>query len=372
MKNWGLTLVLLALSYASQAQNLVTDGGLEDTLKCPLSIGRFYHHSNVNERYTAYWRSTTPASPDYHNLCGYSAFQPNTGRGYAGILYYDPSEVREYITALLSDTLVTGETYYLEYYIALNSNSTLAVDEVQVHFSDGVPLSTTFPPPYPYALTPHLQASTAPTSTSYQLISGCYTASGGEDAITFGNFFDNANTNTTNVSSIGSVNSYYFIDDVRLVHVDAQATANGPNLSVDTISGASYQWINCDEGNAAIPGATDETYVAMSSGNYAAVVSIGGCSDTSACLSVDLTSTTELSTETVTLYPNPVNDELSVSWTGVLNAAQLIDMSGRVVWENQKITGNKLTIDVSTLTDGVYELRLSDDSSVITKKVVKR
>lgn len=372
MKKWGFAYILLLFPFFSSAQNLVADGGLEDTLKCPQSIGRFYHHSNINERYTTHWRSTTPASPDYHNLCGFSTFQPNTGEGYAGLLYYDPSEVREYITALLTDTLIPGETYYLEYYVALSSGSTLACDQVQVHFSEGVPLNTTFPPPYPYALTPHLQASATPMSTSYQMVSGCYTASGGEEAITFGNFFDNTNTNTTTVSGSGSVNSYYYLDDVRLVHMNAQASGNGPNLSADTIGGASYQWINCDEGNSPIPGATSEAYSATSSGNYAVIVSLGGCSDTSDCVTVDLTSTPELNEASISMYPNPVTDELSVTWEGELSTAQLIDISGRIVWESRVINEPKLKIDMSALTNGIYELRLSNKSSVITKKVVKR
>ncbi|MCR9171846.1 MAG: T9SS type A sorting domain-containing protein [bacterium] len=371
MKIGIIAAFLFIVSPTVFAQNLVIDGGLEDTLKCPQSIGRFYHWSNTNERYTTHWRSTTPASPDYHNQCGYSSFQPNTGRGYAGLLYYDPSEVREYITALLSDTLIAGEKYHLEYYVALNGNSTLAVDEVQVHFSAGVPLSTTFPPPYPYALTPHLQAASAPTSTSYQLISGCYTATGGEDAITFGNFYDNASTTTTTVSSTGSVNSYYFLDDVKLIHLYANATGNGPSLAADTISGASYQWINC-EGNTPISGAISETYQATTSGDYAVIVTLGECSDTSSCVNVDFSSLPELSETSVSVYPNPATEKLQVSWSGEVNKIQLVDLSGRIVWESASTSGQNLEIDVSKLAKGVYELHLLNDRSFVTKKVVKK
>lgn len=226
--------------FYSDAQNLVSDGSLEDTIKCPQSIGRFYHPTNTSEQYTTYWRKTTLASPDYHNDCGYSTFQANTGQGYAGILYYDPSEYREYISALLNEPLVAGEQYYLEYYVALAARSTLAIDEIQVHFSNGVPLDMTFPPPGPLALTAHLQASGTPTSTSYQKISGYYTATGGEDVITFGNFHDNANTTLTTVSASGSVNAYYYIDDVSLVHHDTSVTQAGSTLSAN-MSGATYQ-----------------------------------------------------------------------------------------------------------------------------------
>lgn len=343
------TLFSLALSL-SYSQNLIIDGGLEDTLKCPQSGGRFYHPTNTNERYTAQWRATTLASPDYNNSCGYNTFQSRTGDGYAGILYYDPSEYREYISALMSQAMVAGECYYVEYYVALNANSTLAIDEIQVHFSNGVPLDMTFPPPGPLVLTPHLQAASAPTSSSYQKVSGFYTAAGGEDVMTMGNFHDNANTTLTTVSAVGSVNAYYFIDDVTVTQLDLgpdvdlcegdsslvvpnilcptltyawsngsadtvayavndgflalDISGNGSCSVIDTVlvnvqtidtsvtenfgilsanqAGATYQWLDCMNGNAPIVGEINQT-INSSFGQYAVEITLNGCTDTSAC-----------------------------------------------------------------------------------------
>ena len=211
---------LMAATPALQAQNLVADGGLEDTLKCPTTIGRFHHPTNTNQQYIAQWRATTLASPDLHHTCGYNGYQPRSGEGYAGLIFYDPTEYREYITALLAQPMEPGQCYYVEFWVARNASSVMAVDEVQVHFSNGVPLDLTFPPPGPLALTPHLQAATAPTSTSYQQVCGFYTATGGENAMTFGNFRDNAGTNLTQVGTSGSIQAYYYIDDVRVSPLD--------------------------------------------------------------------------------------------------------------------------------------------------------
>ena len=213
-------LTLLAAAPTLHAQDLVADGGLEDTLQCPTTIGRFHHPTNTNQQYIAQWRATTLASPDLHHTCGYNGFQPRSGQGYAGLIFYDPTEYREYITALLAQPMEPGRCYYVEFWVARNASSVMAVDEVQVHFSNGVPLDLTFPPPGPLALTPHLQAASAPTSTSYQQVCGFYTATGGENAMTIGNFRDNAGTTLTQVGTSGSIQAYYYIDDVRVTPLD--------------------------------------------------------------------------------------------------------------------------------------------------------
>jgi len=208
--------------------------------------------------------------------------------------YYDPTEYREYITALLSEPLVAGETYYYEYYVALHSNSTVATAEMQIHFSAGVPLDQSFPPPGPYALTPHVQSAVTPTSTFYQPISGCFVATGGEDAMTFGNFNDNANTNLTTVSATGQVNSYYYLDNVSLFHMDSTLSTTNDTIWAN-MAGASYQWVDCDNGNASINGETNQYFTPTAAGNYAVVITMGGCSITSACVLIDIFGVEELS-----------------------------------------------------------------------------
>jgi hypothetical protein len=50
--------------------------------------------------------------------------------------------------------------------------------------------------------------------------------------------------------------------------------------------GASYQWVDCDNGNAPIGGATGQTFVPSVTGNYAVEVTVGGCTETSGCESI--------------------------------------------------------------------------------------
>jgi hypothetical protein len=75
------------------------------------------------------------------------------------------------------------------------------------------------------------------------------------------------------------------------------------------------------------------------------------------------------------IYPNPVQDQLTVSLgDNELNIgrADLIDFSGRNVRTVLLSSGNEITIDCNDLPAGIYILRLSGDSVVNEKIVINR
>lgn len=66
---------------------------------------------------------------------------------------------------------------------------------------------------------------------------------------------------------------------------DLNVTVNGLSLSSNE-NGAIYQWIDCTNGNAIIPSATNQMFTATQSGSYAVVLGSGICADTSSCYTV--------------------------------------------------------------------------------------
>ncbi|MFT5859688.1 MAG: hypothetical protein ACI865_001792 [Flavobacteriaceae bacterium] len=85
--------------------------------------------------------------------------------------------------------------------------------------------------------------------------------------------------------------------------IDNGVSQTGSLALTASASGASYQWIDCDNGNALIIGETSQTYVASTNGNFAVIVTENGCTDTSACLAI-----TEAG-----IIENDLNSELHVS-----------------------------------------------------------
>jgi hypothetical protein len=67
--------------------------------------------------------------------------------------------------------------------------------------------------------------------------------------------------------------------------IDTATTFNGSTITANA-NGASYQWVDCNNGNTPISGATNQSYTPMMNGDYAVIVSQNGCSATSNCVTI--------------------------------------------------------------------------------------
>ena len=76
----------------------------------------------------------------------------------------------------------------------------------------------------------------------------------------------------------------------------------------------------------------------------------------------------------ISIYPNPVKDELRIKSEELrINSVEICDVAGRVV-ETRLIASlheGTATINVSTLPQGVYLVKIHTDKGVVTQKVVK-
>jgi len=59
-------------------------------------------------------------------------------------------------------------------------------------------------------------------------------------------------------------------------------------------SGATYQWIDCDNGNSEINGEIGQTFTPLVNGNYAVEVTVNNCTETSLCFLVDFVGLEEI------------------------------------------------------------------------------
>ena len=85
------------------------------------------------------------------------------------------------------------------------------------------------------------------------------------------------------------------------------------------------------------------------------------------CTGVDDLAKNELS-----IFPNPTNNIVNVS--GLENAQQLtlLDVTGKVVYNNTSISANNITIDISAASKGLYFLQIKTDSGIESYKIVKQ
>jgi len=78
--------------------------------------------------------------------------------------------------------------------------------------------------------------------------------------------------------------------------------------------GAMYQWLDCDNGNAPIPNATNRSFSPRQNGRYAVQISKGSCVEVSDCVDMMRVNLDEFDWEQVKLFPNPTRDEVVLSF----------------------------------------------------------
>jgi len=220
------------IAQAQQSVNLIKNGSFEDKIACPSSGSGTTGPLNVVMHWINPCTGWPCGTPDYFNTCGSSDFRvpknylgyqfARTGSGYCGVaitsFHPDYLEFREYIETELDEPLTGGSCYRFEMYINSPNKFALASDAIQVLFSNT--LITVNNSWNRLNFTPQLLNSTGnyPDTSSWKLMSGVYTAKGGEKFITIGNFFSNANSSTITVGGelpkLGD--AYIYIDDVTL------------------------------------------------------------------------------------------------------------------------------------------------------------
>lgn len=159
---------------------------------------------------------------------------------------------------------------------------------------------------------------------------------------------------------------------LSVTSVDALVTVNGNTLSANAAN-ATYQWIDCDNGNTPIPGATNQEFTPTVDGTYAVIVTENGCSDTSDCQTVIFAGLNELSNTHVTVYPNPNDGKFWLKLDGStseLTGIEVHNMAGQLVWFGRVSGKNEYEIDLGSIETGVYILTVRLNQAKLHKRIV--
>lgn len=178
-----------------------------------------------------------------------------------------------------------------------------------------------------------------------------YTASGTyTDILTATNGCDSIVT--TNVTVAAAI-------DVTTVSAGATVTANGTGT---------YQWIDCDNANAIISGETAQSFTATASGNYAVIVTVGACADTSSCVNVIVLGIdNQASAAMLSVYPNPNTGTFVVRTAAKKASYSIYNELGQVVRTVELTAANNYSTTINDLANGVYTI-----SGIVEGKVVKQ
>ncbi len=226
-----VSLITTVTAIPLEAQNLVPNPSFENTSACPTSDAQI-------QLATGWFRPNIATSDLLHscsfgmgigipaNLFGFQ--NANTGNAYAGFYTYVAlaGNYREYISIKLTDSLILGEEYSVNFYVSRSDSSNYA-SIIGLYFSPDSIFANNV-----NALNniPQLEtASAIIDKTQWTQLSYTYIAAGGEKYINIGNFRETGSSDTVNTYDGGAIfnpdyyASYYYIDDISIV----QETATG-------------------------------------------------------------------------------------------------------------------------------------------------
>lgn len=290
------------------------NGNFEDTLRCPLGLDDLSA--------TKYWYKPNGGSAEYFNTCsgissdvgvpqnlfGYQ--NARSGNAYAGwAVSFNPFEpnYREYLQVQLSSALITGKKYFVSAYLARADSMPMALKNIGIALTDSSDSSTTGTTIY---YTPQVIYSSFLTDTDWVEISDTIIAVGGEKYLTIGYFKDDNSSDTINLFNSLYLNyyAYYYTDDVSVTCLDCPV------------------------------------------GIYDA--------------SID---------KKIKIYPNPSPDFINVSFGEVeVNKLTLFNSIGQTVftiYKNNFKSKNSLVINLTSLSKGVYFLKIENEKFSMVKKI---
>ncbi|MCQ2285788.1 MAG: T9SS type A sorting domain-containing protein [Bacteroidales bacterium] len=133
----------------------------------------------------------------------------------------------------------------------------------------------------------------------------------------------------------------------------------------------SYQWVDCGNNYQPIAGATFSSFTPSHNGQYAVIITtMDNCSDTSDCMDVTLVSANENNSSSIVCHPNPTNGEVTIEGPSSNETLRVYDMVGKII-TSQKVTESTVTIDLTTMPNGIYFIEIRNNSHKVVKKIVK-
>jgi hypothetical protein len=76
-------------------------------------------------------------------------------------------------------------------------------------------------------------------------------------------------------------------------------------------------------------------------------------------------------TSNLNVFPNPANDQINVTGLGDgINIIRMVDMTGRVVLEQQTSATTQTILDVTALSGGLYQLSVQNNNVLTNTSVV--
>jgi PKD repeat protein len=142
-------------------------------------------------------------------------------------------------------------------------------------------------------------------------------------------------------------------------------TVSDTGLTADRdLSGTTYQWVDCDNGNAVIGGETSQSFTPTVSGNYACMLNTNGCESVSGCTTFNILAVSHFDNGAFELYPNPTSGQLQLSSNSLnIKNISVYNALGMEVSKN---------LNIADQSAGIYFVKITAAEGTFIRKVIKQ
>ena len=190
-----------------------------------------------------------------------------------------------------------------------------------------------------------------------------------------GNIYTANNTTATFNLIGGAANSCDSLVTLDLTINPINITITNTSLTLTANqTAATYQWLDCDNGNVAIPSETSQSYTATTNGNYAVEVSLGSCVDTSACENISIVGINEnILGETISIYPNPTSGVATINLGTIKEATiTILNITGEELYNINQINESQVEVSLSDYSKGIYFIKIQSNNQQKVVKLIKQ
>lgn len=139
----------------------------------------------------------------------------------------------------------------------------------------------------------------------------------------------------------------------------------------DSSALSSFQWLDCSNGFAIIPGETGRRLITNGVGQYAVEITKKGCVDTTTCLGLVGVGLNEVKSYKISIYPNPNRGKFTIKTEESLGVKNITihDVAGREIESVFSETNNQYEI-VTPSISGTYFVRIETEAKTIYSKII--
>lgn len=163
------------------------------------------------------------------------------------------------------------------------------------------------------------------------------------------------------------------ISTVTVTDIDPTVSVSGVTLMANQ-SGATYQWLDCNNGYAPIAGETGQSFTATVNGSYAVEVTLNGCIDTTSCENITTIGITENTLDmSILIYPNPNAGKFYVELSGSTSEMFVVEMRnnlGQIVYAGEMESNSSHLIELTDIAPGIYMVRIGNERRESHERII--